>query len=592
MQVQTAVIQSIPLKLLHASDRNVRRVPKPVDDLIASIRAHGMQHNLVVWPHEDGHGYEVIAGERRRRALLALQEAGELTEDDLVDCRVLPLDASPEEISLAENVGREGMHPVDELAAYKHLIDSDGSSVADIAVRFGRSERYVTQRLKLANLAPDILEDLRTGVASLAQAMALALTDDHTEQLRVWKAAKKTGYDYQLDPKQLRAALTQTEISVKDSRIGRFLGAADYEKGGGVPRRDLFGSDDDAWLPDSKLAKKLANEKLQKAVGKLKEEGWLWVEGRLDFDHSALSKFSKYGARDKYSHVDTTKVEWPSTAKKVAGAVVTIGHNGKPEIHRGLIRPEDAKRIAAEAKKVTKGKGKATDTPLKPKKKPGELSFAQIQRLQGHRTAALRLELARNPRVALAAFAADLAQQELFGRAAGRTCDVTAIVHIAGDRHVANQNIRVGLGEHPAAAQLDKLEADWLKRLKPAKADLFAWLLKQPEAVTHELRGFLASQAIIAGDNFAARQDRGAQFAATAGVDMVKHWTPSKDWLASQPTGVILAAVTECCGKAAATEVDRLKGKEAKAARAAQLMDGKGWLPKPLRTLAPKKAKG
>ena len=99
-------MQSIPLKKLTISKKyNVRKTDsdKGLEELIASIKAHGLLENLVVIS-SDNDNFEVVAGGRRLRALNMLHENRELN-DNGIQCEVV--DASnAEEISLAENMVR------------------------------------------------------------------------------------------------------------------------------------------------------------------------------------------------------------------------------------------------------------------------------------------------------------------------------------------------------------------------------------------------------------------------------------------------------------------------------------------------------
>lgn len=578
-------IQLIPLSKLNHSPHNVRTTVPDVSDLVGSIRAHGLLKNLVVVPASKGGGFQVVAGGRRLRALQQLLAAGELPADQHLDeavpCRVLPADANLEEISLAENVGHQPMHPADEFVAFAELQSRDGLSNEEIGARFGKSARYVEQRLRLGNISPAIMKLYREDKIQLSQVMALALTEDHDLQEKVWKGARS---DWSRNPDRLREEITSKELSVQDDPIAAYLGVKDYEKGGGQARRDLFGDEKDAWLPDSKLARKLANEKLHKEVKKIEGEGWLWVDTRLEFDSAEQGKFTVYG--DRYMYQSNSRSDWPAVAKKYAGAMITIGYNGKVEIYRGLLKPADAKRLKDEAKATKRGKDAAPAA--KPAKKPGELSFAQVQRLQGDRTAVLRAELATKPRIAFAALAADLANDilvDLRYASAG-----TRVINITQDRNaVPNTNIRSALEVHPRTAEMDKLEHEWEERLKPAKGDLFAWLLQQPESVTHELLAYCIATALVAGENFNKEKDRGLAFAVTAGVDMADHWKITEEWLSNQPKDIAVAAVAEALGKKAAEPLEKLKKSDA-VARAADMLKDTGWIPKPLRAPAPKKA--
>jgi ParB family chromosome partitioning protein len=73
------------------------------------------------------------------------------------------------------------MHPADQFDAFRSLIDQ-GMGVEDVAARFGVTPTTVRQRLKLANVAPRLLELYRADEINLDQLMALAVTDDHGEQ--------------------------------------------------------------------------------------------------------------------------------------------------------------------------------------------------------------------------------------------------------------------------------------------------------------------------------------------------------------------------------------------------------------------------
>jgi ParB family transcriptional regulator, chromosome partitioning protein len=155
----TKELLSIDLSNLVPSRHNVRRdTVTQVEELAALIEAQGLLHNLVVTEHPVGRGrarklkFAVAAGERRRRALLLLQQRGRLPQRHEVLCELV----APEralEVSLAENSGREAMHPADEFEAFRVLM-AEGKGVEDIAARFGVSVLTVQRQLKLAALAP------------------------------------------------------------------------------------------------------------------------------------------------------------------------------------------------------------------------------------------------------------------------------------------------------------------------------------------------------------------------------------------------------------------------------------------------------
>src|SRR6266853_3690907 len=141
-------ITNIPLNKLTAWEGNVRKTQNKagIDELAASIKAHGLQQNLVV--KKDGKKFSVVAGARRLKALQLLAKAGDIKDTYDVPCRITEADDATE-ISLAENVMREDMHPADQFEAFRELADN-GEPAADIGARFGRSESHVMKLLKLA----------------------------------------------------------------------------------------------------------------------------------------------------------------------------------------------------------------------------------------------------------------------------------------------------------------------------------------------------------------------------------------------------------------------------------------------------------
>ena len=186
----TEIVQ-IPLNKLTKSDTNVRKTgDKSIEDLAASIQAHGLLHNLVVTQTKN-EKYKVIAGARRLAALTKLAKEKAIPKNFGVPCRVVD-EQGGTEASLAENVIRTNMHPADQFIAFRALVD-EGIGVEEVAARFGVTATTVRQRLKLANVAPRLFELYRTDEITLDQLMALAITDDQAAQERVWDSTLRSG---------------------------------------------------------------------------------------------------------------------------------------------------------------------------------------------------------------------------------------------------------------------------------------------------------------------------------------------------------------------------------------------------------------
>ena len=170
-------IEMIPLNLLVPSAANVRKtgVASGIDELAASIAAHGLLQNLQVRPTSKGK-YEVVAGGRRLTALKLLAKQKRMDKGADIPCHVLDGEDAAE-ISLAENTQREPMHPADQFEAFYGLTQR-GKGVEEIAARFGVSVAVVRQRLKLAAVSPRLIQLYREDELSLDQLMAFTVTDD------------------------------------------------------------------------------------------------------------------------------------------------------------------------------------------------------------------------------------------------------------------------------------------------------------------------------------------------------------------------------------------------------------------------------
>jgi ParB family chromosome partitioning protein len=136
---------NVSLSHLVPSRRNPRRV-KPAREshyrLVALIRSQGLLQPLVVRPMEDKPKfYMVIAGSRR---LGALREIHHGKGDPKIQCVLRDVDANTADaLSLGENFGQEGMHPLDEAEAFAKLATQDGKDATAIASEFGVKEHYV-----------------------------------------------------------------------------------------------------------------------------------------------------------------------------------------------------------------------------------------------------------------------------------------------------------------------------------------------------------------------------------------------------------------------------------------------------------------
>lgn len=125
-----------------------------IEELAESIHAHGLLQPIVVRPIEENM-YEIIAGERRFRALQHLHKS----EADVI---VRPLsDEETAVVALIENIQRENLSAVEEAEAYKKLLAFEGITQSELAKSVGKSQSFIANKLRLLKLEPIVLDAVR-----------------------------------------------------------------------------------------------------------------------------------------------------------------------------------------------------------------------------------------------------------------------------------------------------------------------------------------------------------------------------------------------------------------------------------------------
>jgi ParB family chromosome partitioning protein len=279
--------RDIPFNKLSLSQSNVRQLKAGVsiEDLAEDIARRGLLQSLNVRPLLDAAGaetgtFEIPAGGRRYRALERLVKQKRLSKTTPIPCIVRDADlaVSAEEDSLAENVHRIALHPLDQFRAFKALCDQ-GAGDVEIAARFFVSPAVVKQRLRLASVSEKLLGVYAEDGMTLEQLMAFTVTTDHARQEQVWEALQES---YNKDPYLIRRQLIESAVRASDRRA-RFVSIEAYEAAGGVVLRDLFEDDGGGWLQDVPLLDRLATEKLAMEAEKIATEGRKWIEVAVDF---------------------------------------------------------------------------------------------------------------------------------------------------------------------------------------------------------------------------------------------------------------------------------------------------------------------
>ncbi|EFF0766594.1 ParB/RepB/Spo0J family partition protein [Klebsiella pneumoniae] len=276
---QTAEV-SVPLASLIKSPLNVRTVPysaESVSELADSIKGVGLLQNLVVHALPgDRHG--VAAGGRRLAALNMLAERNILPADWPVRVKVIPQELATA-ASMTENGHRRDMHPAEQIAGFRAMAQ-EGKTPAQIGDLLGYSPRHVQRMLKLADLAPVILDALAEDRITTEHCQALALENDTARQVQVFEAACQSGWGGKPEVQTIRRLVTESEVAVAGNSKFRFVGADAFSPD--ELRTDLF-SDDEGGYVDCVALDAALLEKLQAVAEHLREaEGWEWCAGRME----------------------------------------------------------------------------------------------------------------------------------------------------------------------------------------------------------------------------------------------------------------------------------------------------------------------
>ena len=649
-RIALSVSRDIPFNKLVLSQSNVRRLKAGVaiEELAEDIARRTLLQSLTVRPVLDESGaetgmYEVPAGGRRYRALELLVKQKRLARTASVPC-IVRTDGLPEEDSLAENVLRVPLHPLDQFRAFLALREK-GQSEEEIAATFFVSVNVVRQRLRLASVSPKLLDVYAEDGMSLDQLMAFTVNPDHARQAEVWEALQRTPIR---EPYQIRRLLTESAVRASDKRA-QFVGVADYEAAGGIVLRDLFESDDGGWLQDPALLDRLVAAKLEREADTVRSEGWKWVEVAPDFPYGHTYGLRRLSGRElpltkkqtkardalkaeverlekKYAdaeeipeevdarlgEIETALAEFeqrpvvydPSEIAR-AGVFVSIGRDGTLHVERGYVRPEDEEPVAAaESEEEEEHAGEnsglarpngASATSRAPSSSPGHppaeseeedegvrpLSDRLMTELTAHRTLALREAVANDPDTAFLAMLHALCLK-LFYRFGLDSC-----LEVEAKSVLFGTQIE-GLGDMPYATAIDARHGTWAAQLPKDPGDLWDVLTgldgDSRQALFAHCVGLTVNATCQPYDRRPKAIAHAGRLAEAVQLDMAAAgWRPTvAAYLGRVTKAQILEAVREAKGEQAAQLIEDLK-KADMAREAERLLDGTGWLPEPLR---------
>jgi ParB family chromosome partitioning protein len=222
-------VQILKTEQIHASRFQPRLTfsKEKIEELAASIREKGViQPVLVRAVGEDG--YELIAGERRLRAVKHLG----LTEIPAIVRRVADTDLL--EISIIENIQREELNPIEEAKAYRRLAQEFGHTQDHIASRVGKDKTSISNLLRILNLPDKVQDYITQNMISFGHAKVLLSLGDSKQQLSFCERIIQKGLSvrqteqitggFRSRGKSARKRETNIELKAMEEKLQHVLG--------------------------------------------------------------------------------------------------------------------------------------------------------------------------------------------------------------------------------------------------------------------------------------------------------------------------------------------------------------------------------
>ena len=285
-KVTLSASRDIAFNKLVLSQANVRWIKAGVsiEELAEDIARRTLLQSLTVRAVIDEAGtetgmFEIPASGRRSRALELLVKQKRLAKTAPIPC-VVREGGVPEEDSLAENIQRAPLHPLDQFRAFQAL-RGKGQSEEEIAAAFFISVAVVRQRLRLAAASPKLLDAYSADEITLDQLVAFTVCADHERQEQVYDRVRQSRH---IEPNAIRRMLTEEAVRVADKRA-KFIGVDTYVAAGGAVMTDLFQADNGGWLQGVALVGRLVAERLEREAEAVRAEGWKWVEVAPDLPY-------------------------------------------------------------------------------------------------------------------------------------------------------------------------------------------------------------------------------------------------------------------------------------------------------------------
>ena len=183
------IVQKIPVDRIDPNPHQPRTHfdHGALEDLVSSIKEHGILQPLVVTEKPDGR-FELIVGERRLRA-------AKIADFDAVPAIVrTATEQQKTELALIENVQRADLNPIEEAHAYLRLQEEFGLTQDEVGERVGKSRPQVANTIRLLQLPDDIQRALAEQRISASNARTLLSLPTEDERMRMFDSLLKGNF--------------------------------------------------------------------------------------------------------------------------------------------------------------------------------------------------------------------------------------------------------------------------------------------------------------------------------------------------------------------------------------------------------------
>ena len=267
-----------------------------LNELAKSIRQHGIIQPLVL--RKVGNKYEIIAGERRYKASFI---AG-LTK---VPAVIIDLnDNESAEVAIVENIQRKNLSALEEAKSYKKLLDRGYLTQEELAIKMGKTQGAISNKLRLLNLSEEVQDALLNNEISERHARSLLKVENKEDQVELLRNIIRERLNVR-DTDRLIESLQREEDLIPVRGYGKTLGGS---KNNVIDFDSLFGdippvedvkipAIEDKVYPEIEMEETLLlddeqdtdkkeklQEKVKNFIEELKNEGYVSTYDSYEFD--------------------------------------------------------------------------------------------------------------------------------------------------------------------------------------------------------------------------------------------------------------------------------------------------------------------